>query len=259
MLGEMNSSTRPTAVLTPSADRPRDRAGNAVPESDVAAIFDQIAPVYDRLNTVLSLGFDRRWRSAAAGAAGLEPGDAVIDVAAGTGKLAATLADRVGPFGRVVAVDISQGMVERGAAATGDLVQVEWLVGNALALPADDDRFDAATIAFGMRNLADFAAGFRELRRVVRPGGRVVCLELTNPRPRWWGRLHAGAFRRLAPIAGSLAGRRRAYTYLPESLEGFPDAEALATVMREAGLTAIHHRPLGWGAVALHVGVVPRR
>jgi demethylmenaquinone methyltransferase/2-methoxy-6-polyprenyl-1,4-benzoquinol methylase len=220
-------------------------------------MFDQIAPVYDRLNTVMSLGFDGRWRSAAARATRLEPGDAVIDVAAGTGKLAATLADQVGPFGRVVALDLSPRMVERGAAATVDLVQVEWMVGNALALPTDDDRFEAATIAFGLRNLADFAAGFRELRRVVRPGGRVVCLELTMPRPRWWGRLHGGAFRRLAPLAGSLAGRRRAYEYLPASLEGFPDPDGLAELMREAGLADVHHRRLSWGAVALHVGTVP--
>jgi demethylmenaquinone methyltransferase/2-methoxy-6-polyprenyl-1,4-benzoquinol methylase len=233
------------------------RGGNLLPEGDVTAMFDEIAPVYDRLNTIMTLRLDGRWRAAAVAASGVGPGDAAIDVAAGTGKLAAALADRVGPFGRVAAVDLSPGMVDRGRAATGDLVQLEYVLGNALALPFGDRQFDAATIAFGLRNLSDFGAGFREMRRVVRPGGRVVCLELTTPLPRWWGRIHRAAFRHVAPLAGSIAGLGETYEYLPASLDGFPDAEQLVRLMVAAGLGDVRIRRFGLGAVALHVGRVP--
>lgn len=232
------------------------RGGNVRPERDVTAMFDELAPIYDRLNTIMTLRLDGRWRAAAVAASGIGPGDAAIDVAAGTGKLAAALAERVGPFGRVAAVDLSPGMVERGRAATSDLVQLEFVLGNALALPFEDGQFDAATIAFGMRNLSDFAGGFREMRRVVRPGGRVVCLELTMPRPHWWGRFHHAAFRRLAPMVGSVAGRGETYDYLPASLVGFPDGEQLAGLMGAAGLVDVKVRRFGLGAVALHWGRV---
>jgi demethylmenaquinone methyltransferase/2-methoxy-6-polyprenyl-1,4-benzoquinol methylase len=233
------------------------RRGNLVPAADVTAMFDEIAPVYDRLNTVMTFGRDAAWRRAAADAAHLLPGGAAIDVAAGTGKLAAILADRVGPFGHVLAIDLSHGMIERARAALPDLVQLEFRQADALELPARDGEFDAATIAFGLRNLGDFAAGFRELRRVVRPGGRVVCLELTHPRPGLWGRTFRAGFRHLAPLAGRFAGRSSRYAYLPDSLEGFPEADALAATMREAGLREVTVRRLGLGSVALHVGIVP--
>jgi len=220
-------------------------------------MFDDIAPVYDRLNTFMTLGADGGWRRAAVRATGLRSGDSAIDVACGTGKLAAELAARVGPFGHVLAVDLAERMIELAAAACRDVVQLEFRVANALALPAADGAFDAATIAFGLRNLADFEGGFRELRRVVRPGGRVVCLELTEPRPRWWGRIYHAAFRRTAPLAGSLFGRRSAYHYLPASLRGFPSADRLSDAMRSAGLVDVRYRRLGLGGVALHVGAVP--
>ena len=241
----------------PAASPSAARGGNLLPEGDVTAMFDEIAPVYDRLNTIMTLRLDGRWRAAAVAATGVGPGDSVVDVAAGTGKLASALADRVGPFGRVAAVDLSPGMVALGRAATSDLVQLEFLLGNALDLPFDDGIFDAATIAFGLRNLADFGAGFREMRRVVRPGGRVVCLELTMPRPRWWGRIHRATFHRLAPLVGSMVGLGETYDYLPASLEGFPDAEQLGRLMVAVGLVDVTIRRLGLGAVALHAGRVP--
>jgi demethylmenaquinone methyltransferase/2-methoxy-6-polyprenyl-1,4-benzoquinol methylase len=245
-------------VPAPAEPQTGSRSGNPVPEASVAAMFDGIAPIYDRLNTVLTFGRDGRWRRRAVEAAGLQSGGSVLDAACGTGKLAAQLADRVGPFGRVLAVDLSPGMVTRGVASYADLVQLEFRVGNALALPAANGEFDAATIAFGMRNLADFEAGFRELRRVVRPGGRVVCLELTTPRPAWWGRLFLGTFRRVAPLAGRLFGQDAAYRYLPASLDGFPDPERLSSTMRAAGLTDIRVRRMALRSVALHIGTVPR-
>lgn len=236
--------------------RRESRQGNSVPEADVAAMFDAIAPVYDRVNTVMTAGGDGRWRRAAADAAGLDPGSAVLDVACGTGKLSAILAERVGPFGRVVGIDLAPAMVGAAGAAHGDLVQLSFRVGNALALPFPDAEFDAATIAFGMRNLADFEAGFRELARVVRPGGRVVCLELTTPPQRGWGRVFRLSFGRIAPTIASAFGHGREYRYLPSSLDGFPDAMSLAATMRVAGLTEVTFRRLALGAVALHSGRV---
>jgi demethylmenaquinone methyltransferase / 2-methoxy-6-polyprenyl-1,4-benzoquinol methylase len=238
--------------------RSASRTGNPVPEADVAAMFDQIAPVYDRMNTLMTLGFDGRWRQAAVNAAHLAAGDAVIDVACGTGKLAGALAERVGPFGRVLAVDLAPGMIAEARTQNPDLVQLEFTVADALSLPASDGAFDAATIAFGLRNLPNFEAAFRELARVVRPGGWVVCLELSVPRPRIWGRVYYGAFRRSAPLLGSLFGRRKAYSYLPQSLKGFPNPDELVRTMIRAGLVEVSYRRLALGAVALHKGRVPR-
>lgn len=221
-------------------------------------MFDQIAPVYDRLNTLMTLGADERWRRQACRAAELRRGDAALDVCCGTGKLAALLAADVGPFGEVEAVDLSAAMIEQAEQAHHALVQLRFTVADALELPYPDDRFDAATIAFGLRNLADFEGGFRELARVVKPGGRVVCLELSMPRRRTWARLFRAMFGRLAPVAASLAGgRRSAYEYLPASLDGFPSPERLAETMRSAGLTDVRFRRLSTGVVALHRGRVP--
>jgi len=248
----------PQAQLPRSgAERRTVRSGNPVPEERVAAMFDDIAPVYDRMNTLMTLGSDRRWRRLAVEATGLRAGDSVIDVACGTGKLSVALAERVGPFGRVLGVDLSPAMVAYARRAHPDLVQLHFEAGNALDLPAEDGEFDAATIAFGLRNLADFEAGLRELRRVVRPGGRVVCLELSMPRPRAWGRFFHATFRRSAPLLGSLFGRRHAYSYLPQSLTGFPEADQLATTMRLAGLVEVGFRRIALGTVAVHRGRVP--
>lgn len=238
---------------------PVPRSGNTVDEADVRDMFDRIAPVYDRMNTFMTFGSDGRWRRAAVKASNVQPGDRAVDVACGTGKLASALAERVGPFGQVVGVDLAPRMIELARAAQPAIVQLEFRVGNALALPFEDGVFDAATIGFGMRNLTDFEAGFRELARVVRPGGRVVCLELSVPRPRWWGRLFHGTFRRLAPALGTLFGQRDAYRYLPTSLDGFPDPVTLAATMRAAGLVDVTFRRLGLGSVALHTGTVPER
>jgi demethylmenaquinone methyltransferase/2-methoxy-6-polyprenyl-1,4-benzoquinol methylase len=247
----------PTDERQPEAGPPASRLGNPVPEPEVAAMFDAIAPVYDRVNTIMTAGADGRWRRAAVRATGLGPGDAVLDAACGTGKLSLDLAERVGPFGRVVGVDLAPGMIAEARRVSGDLVQLELVVGNVLGLTFDDGTFDAATIAFGLRNLADFEAGFRELARVVRPGGRVVCLELSIPRPRIWASVYRASFRRLAPLAAWAFAHGRTYRYLPASLEGFPDAASLAATMTRAGLVRVRFRRFGLGTVALHVGDVP--
>jgi demethylmenaquinone methyltransferase/2-methoxy-6-polyprenyl-1,4-benzoquinol methylase len=234
-----------------------DRTGNTVAQGDVTAMFDAIAPVYDRLNTVMTLGADARWRRRAAQAAGLARGEGVVDVACGTGKLSVELAEIVGPFGIVEGVDLSSAMIARATVEHRALVQLRFQVADALALPFADGTFDAATIAFGLRNLPDFAAGFREMARVVRPGGRVVCLELSLPPSRLWARAYQGTFRRLAPTAARLVGGRvAAYGYLPASLDGFPTAEVLAETMRSAGLVDLRFWRLSTGVVVLHRGIV---
>ncbi len=233
------------------------KSGNPVAEPEVTAMFDSIAPAYDRMNSLMTLGRDAGWRRAAVEATRLRTGDAAIDVACGTGKLAALLAERVGPFGRVEAVDLSQGMLGRAEREYRDLVQLHFRVANALDLPFADGEFDAATIAFGLRNLADYEAGFREMARVVRPGGFVVCLELSLPRWRPYARLYHVMFRHVAPVAGAIVARRhQAYRYLPESLSSFPSAEQLAATMRAAGLVDVRFQRLMTGVVALHRGRV---
>lgn len=263
--GDPDGSPRPTdeeagrasAELDPG---PRDEAAtdDGGRSSDgVAALFDEIAPVYDRLGRIASFGRDRRWRAAAVDASGVGPGDAVVDVFAGTGRMAASLADRVGPFGRVVAVDLSPRMVERGTVRNRDIVQLEFILADARSLPFEDGRFDAATVSFGLRTLPDFVVGLAEMRRVVRPGGRVICLERVMPRPRIWGRTYRAAVRRLVPITGALSGRRAAYARLEGSLDRVPDASELTDAMRDVGLVDVTYRRFWLGAVALVVGLAP--
>ena len=232
------------------------RPGNNVPEPRVTTMFDSIAPVYDRMNTLMTAGLDGRWRRAAIRAAGLKPGGVALDVACGTGKLTAALAEVVGPTGRVVGVDLSPGMLDQARRAFAGVPGVEFLLGNALALPVADASFDAATIAFGLRNLSSFEDGLREMARAVRSGGRVVCLELSVPRPRFMGGVYRALFRITAPVAGAIFRRRAAYSYLPHSLDGFPAAEEIAATMRRAGLRDVSFRRFSMGAVALHVGTV---
>jgi demethylmenaquinone methyltransferase/2-methoxy-6-polyprenyl-1,4-benzoquinol methylase len=219
-------------------------------------MFDSIAPVYDRMNTLMTAGMDGRWRRQAVRATGLAAGGRALDVACGTGKLTAALARVVGPQGRVVGVDLSPAMLDAARLAFGEVPGVELVLGNALALPVEDDAFDAATIAFGLRNLSSYEDGFREMARAVRSGGRVVCLELSVPQSRLVGRLYKSSFRLVAPAMGALFRRRAAYSYLPTSVEGFPPAEQIAETMRRAGLLNVRFKRLALGAVALHVGTV---
>ena len=216
-------------------------------------MFDRISPAYDRMNRIMSAGMDGRWRRFAADCAGLAAGDAALDVCCGTGDLALDLLDRVSSRGRVVGLDFSGQMLE--VARTKSSI-VEWVQGDALELPFADGEFAAATIGFGMRNLADHTRGFAEMARVVRPGGRVVCLDLTRPPAAvaWASELWTD---RAVPALGRLvAGDAAAYDYLPRSVHRFPAARELADVMREAGLDRVQFRRLGMGAVAVHVGTV---
>ena len=225
-------------------------------EGQVRAMFDRIAGVYDRMNAVMTAGLDRRWRSRAADLAAVGPGDRVLDVATGTGDLALELAQRVAPGGEVVGSDFAEAMLERArekAAGRPD-VRFEW--GDALALDHPDDAFAAATVAFGARNFADLHRGLAEMARVVRPGGRVVVLEITTPQtpPLSW--FYGLWFDRIVPGLGRLAGNEDAYSYLPNSVKRFPRPEGLAAAMDAAGLRDIRWLLTAGGIIAIHHGTV---
>jgi demethylmenaquinone methyltransferase / 2-methoxy-6-polyprenyl-1,4-benzoquinol methylase len=216
-------------------------------------MFDRIAGVYDLMNSVMTVGLHHRWRARAADMAALNPGDRALDVATGTGDLAVELAGRVGPKGEVVGSDFSERMLELAREKAPGL---RFEQGNALALPYDDDSFDAATVGFGARNFSDLAQGLREMTRVVRPGGRVVVLEITTPeRPplSWFFRLW---FDRLVPLLGRFAGDPDAYTYLPSSVRRFPNARGLGAAMAAVGLIDVRWLLTAGGIIAIHSGVV---
>jgi demethylmenaquinone methyltransferase/2-methoxy-6-polyprenyl-1,4-benzoquinol methylase len=212
-------------------------------------MFDRIAPVYDVMNRVMTAGLDRRWRKLAVSEV-VWPGDRVLDACCGTGDLAVE-AERRG--GRVVGLDFSERMLERARRKSG---AIEWIQGDALALPFPDADFDAATVGFGVRNLADLEAGLKELARVLRPGGTLAVLEITRPRGvlrpffRLW-------FDVLVPLAGRVLPGGQAYTYLPASVRRFPGPDDLSALLESAGFEDVRYRLLGGGSVALHVGAKP--
>jgi demethylmenaquinone methyltransferase/2-methoxy-6-polyprenyl-1,4-benzoquinol methylase len=220
-------------------------------------MFDRIASHYDAMNSVMTAGLHHRWRARAADRAALDPGDSALDVCCGTGDLALELAGRVGPSGSVIGCDFSEPMLdlarekaqERGE--TG--VRFEWA--DALELPYDDGRFDAVTVGFGVRNLADLDRGLREMARVLAPGGRLVILEITQPHRPPLSTFYSLWFDRIVPLLGTAAGDRDAYSYLPESVRTFPAPAELAAKMDAAGLKAIRYTVLAGGIIAIHGGV----
>lgn len=221
-------------------------------------MFDRIAPRYDLMNRVMSAGLDIRWRRLAAAAADVSLGGSALDVCCGTGDLTFELAQRVGPAGTATGLDFAEEMLVRARqkGAERDLAAT-FVQGDALALPFDDGRFDAATVAFGARNLADLDAGIREMARVVRPGGRVVILEITSPKH--LRALHGIWFDRVVPrVGGVIGGDRAAYGYLPASAKRFPAPSELAQRMLACGLGEVGYRTFMGGIVALHRGRVER-
>ena len=179
-------------------------------------------------------------------------------MATGTGKVAADLHRRAQPGGSVLGVDISPAMIRVATRRFADRPGLEFVVGDALALPTEDGTFDAATIAFGMRNLPDYGKGFAEMARSVRPGGRVVCLEIARPQSRP-ARILQFWFDRIVPVIGRVAGQGAAYGYLVRSVKGYPGPDRIAEIMRETGLRDVTWQGMSGGIVTLHVGTVPDR
>ncbi|HUY59870.1 MAG TPA: bifunctional demethylmenaquinone methyltransferase/2-methoxy-6-polyprenyl-1,4-benzoquinol methylase UbiE [Solirubrobacteraceae bacterium] len=244
----------------PSA-RPQPETGTLA-EPQVQAMFDRIAGVYDRLNSVMTAGLHHTWRERAVELAQVGPGSRVLDVATGTGDLAFALARAIGPDGKVIGADFAEQMLEiaRRKAAAGavgpDSARVRFEQANALLLPHATNEFDAATVGFGVRNFSDLDQGLRELARVVRPGGRVVILEMTTPQRPPLSTFFKLWFDRVVPILGRAAGDPDAYTYLPNSVRRFPGPQELAARMAAVGLGDIRYVLTAGGIIALHVGTV---
>jgi demethylmenaquinone methyltransferase / 2-methoxy-6-polyprenyl-1,4-benzoquinol methylase len=244
----------------------------------VRVMFDRIAGVYDLMNTAMTAGLHHRWRARAADLAHVGPGSRVLDVATGTGDMAIELARRVAPTGEVVGSDFSEAMLDRargkadaGRADSGR-PRFEWA--DAMALPYADDSFDSATVGFGARNFDDLARGLLEMVRVVRPGGRVVVLEITTPTRAPLALFYRVWFDRIVPLLGRMAGApgalasrlgssdsrgaiADAYAYLPNSVKRFPAPALLAAEMERAGLCEVGYLLTAGGIVAIHAGTVP--
>jgi len=273
---------------------PADAATGRLEAAQVRSMFDRVAGVYDLLNTVMTAGLHHRWRERAADCARVGPGSRVLDVATGTGDLALELAQRVSPGGEVIGSDFSEGMLAHArtkaaaraasvAAASPTaispsveaMLSFEW--GDALNLPYPDASFDAATVGFGARNFSDLGSGLAEMVRVVRPGGRVVVLEMTTPTRPPLSIFFGVWFDRVVPMIGRLAallsraaqrmrgGERtaapgtiaQAYTYLPNSVKRFHSPVELAAELERAGCVEVRYTLMAGGIVALHGATVP--
>jgi demethylmenaquinone methyltransferase/2-methoxy-6-polyprenyl-1,4-benzoquinol methylase len=233
------------------------RRGDEQFTGEVNLMFDRISGVYDRMNRVMTAGLDRTWRARAAERSRLQPGDSALDLCCGTGDVALVLAERVGPTGKVIGADFSRPMLELASAkpTPPDVAPVEFQWADALDLPYEDESFNAVTIAFGARNLADLDLGLSEMRRVLVPGGSLVILEITQPRRQPLKGFFGLWFDRIVPLLGKVAGDSSAYEYLPESVRSFPDAEPLGARMDGAGFRHVRWTLMAGGIIALHSAV----
>ena len=218
-------------------------------------MFDRIAGVYDLMNSAMTAGLHHQWRERAVDKARVGPGSDALDICCGTGDLALELRRRIGPDGRVVGSDFSEPMLELAREKSGEQgLAVEFGWADAQDLPYGDESFDAVTIGFGARNLADLDRGLAEMARVLRPGGRVVILEITRPNREPLSSFYSLWFDRAVPMLGQVAGDPDAYSYLPESVRTFPDPESLAAKLDAAGFEEIGWLLTAGGIIAIHSG-----
>ena len=221
--------------------------------------FNSIARQYDSMNTILSFGLQHLWKRAAVEAIGLEPGDRVIDVCGGTADLSILSATNVGPDGRVILYDINREMMEGGRTkvARNSMAGMIWFVqGDAEQIAFQDEQFEAAIVGFGIRNLTRMEKGLEEMYRVLKPGGKMVCLEFSMPTSRWFRWLYDFYSFHIMPLAGQiLVGSREAYTYLPESIRKFPLPGELAAILERIGFSNVTHRNLTNGIAVIHHGI----
>jgi demethylmenaquinone methyltransferase/2-methoxy-6-polyprenyl-1,4-benzoquinol methylase len=221
--------------------------------------FNSIARQYDWMNTVLSFGLQHLWKSAAIRSLELNPGDRVLDVCGGTADLSILAAGEIGPGGSAVLYDINRAMIEAGKpkVARIPLASRIWYVqGDAEQIAFRDGQFEAAFVGFGIRNLTRMEKGLEEMYRVLKPGGKLMCLEFSIPASSWFRWLYDLYSFRIMPFAGKLlAGSREAYTYLPESIRRFPLPEELASILERIGFSNVTYRPLTNGIAVIHLGI----
>lgn len=233
-----------------------------VPESAkarmVAGVFDSVAARYDLMNDLMSLGVHRVWKAIAIESSGVRPGQRVLDLAGGTGDLAAEFGRRVGAEGSVVVADINASMLKVGRDKLldkGRAVGLSWVQADAEKLPFEDQSFDCVTMAFGLRNVTRKDAALASIYRVLKPGGRLLVLEFSKPVSATLGRIYDQYSFRLLPAMGKLVtGDEESYRYLAESIRRHPDQELLASMMRTAGFDPVSYQNLSGGIVALHKG-----
>jgi demethylmenaquinone methyltransferase / 2-methoxy-6-polyprenyl-1,4-benzoquinol methylase len=223
----------------------------------VRGMFDRISGVYDAMNSAMTAGLHHRWRERTVDRVALSHGESALDVCCGTGDMTLELRRRVGAQGRVTGCDFSEAMLElaRRKAAREGFDDIEFEPADALALPYDDDSFDAVTVGFGVRNLADIDRGLGEMARVLRPGGRAGILEITQPRRPPLSTFFSLWFDRAVPLLGELAGDAAAYAYLPRSVKSFPAPQRLAAKLDAAGFERVRYTILAGGIIAIHSGV----
>jgi demethylmenaquinone methyltransferase/2-methoxy-6-polyprenyl-1,4-benzoquinol methylase len=224
-----------------------------MPEASVIRrMFEGVAPRYDFLNRVLSMGIDRGWRERVVSLLDLEPDHLVLDLCCGTGDLALAIA----PHARCVACDFTWNMLVRARAKSDKAAKpISLASADALELPFADDRFDRATVAFGVRNLEDLSAGLREIRRVLKPGGRLAVLEFSHPDRVWLKAPYRIYLRSVLPAIGALfSAKGDAYRYLGESIQGFPEPDVLVRLFEEAGFREPRYVRFSFGIVAIHTG-----
>ncbi len=229
------------------------------PAAQIRTMFDRIAPRYDLANRVISMGVDTVWRRRAIRASGIADGQSALDVCCGTGDMTFALARRTSST--VVGADFSPVMLEmadrrHGRKAAGSVDHVRFVEADAMQLPFDDDSFDVLTVSFGVRNVERIEQAFAEFQRVVRPGGRIVVMEFTRPRNRFFRGFYGVWFERIVPVIGGLVtGDREAYTYLPSSVRQFPEPGEIGSLLEGAGMESVRWRLMGGGIVALHTAL----
>lgn len=239
------------------------RAGEEqiVERETVPRMFDRIAFRYDQLNRLLSLGLDMRWRKLVARHLATPSGQRIVDLATGTGDQILAILEASDRVDQAVGFDLAEEMLALGRAKIDRLGLTDRVTldtGDACAIPSPDDTFDAATMAFGIRNVPDVSLCLREMRRVLRSGGRALILEFSLPRNRFLRLCHRGYLRHVLPrVGGCLSGDFKAYRYLNRTIESFPYGEAFCDLMREAGFGDVTAHPLNGGIVTLYVGSIP--
>lgn len=232
--------------------------GAIASKADVRRMFDKIVPRYDLMNHIMTGGLDIHWRNMVAKQAATlsdRKSQRVLDVATGTGDLA--FAIRKAGVSEVVGLDYSPEMIVKAIEKSGKHPSgVEFVVGDGMHLPFEDASFDACTISFGLRNMEDYTGAVREMTRILKPGGKFICLEMTPFRRPFLGPIFRFYFETVVPVIGGiLSGDMKAYKYLPHSVRAFPSADALADICHTAGLEDVRYQILGFGAVAIHSGI----